>query len=570
VSADTAWIPEEYCFTDTKTAQSRAMTETDTAHAPGIPSLDMTAARNFGRSSAPSESQYKMTLRSPNPRSVHFVSENDLRAIPMENIERSELLSNGPNMSSTEFQLSPRAESLENSLDSDMLSISDFSDDVELLDSQEAVYPILNNILYELLAGFRTATQHQPSPGERGRNSGLVASIAEPSQPRANSRPSQKRRLLPDEEDDTGEDGSRLPRPKRIKSSQDKNLPKSFACPFLKWCPTRYSRCYVNVKKLSSISYVKQHLIRKHTPERYCQVCQAANFPDDNSLIRHINIGNCTRRDRTMIDGVSYQQRSRLSRKSTPNACKEDQWFAIWDILFTGYQRPNSVYMDTDLTQEMLQLHEYFTSRGPAIIREHIESDPAWRGFGDNEEQSRVYLERLIAQGFNTWFEDWLSNGASTSISPQHLGSRTVEQSQYETPTDSIVDSGVAMGIQSSSRETNSQGSELPPAFRSPEVGSASQLAVAIARTRSPSMVQGLPAIQNPTDAQSFPSTSLGSAAGGQDWDLGYQGSGFETGLQATFDFDAFLESEDTSCYFPQPDRDYLNVGPSAETDGYL
>jgi hypothetical protein len=83
---------------------------------------------------------------------------NDLRALPTENIIVSELLSNGPNMSSTDFQLSPRVKSLEDSLDSDMFSISDSLYDVELLDSQEAVYPILNNILYELLAGFRTAT----------------------------------------------------------------------------------------------------------------------------------------------------------------------------------------------------------------------------------------------------------------------------------------------------------------------------------------------------------------------------------------------------------------------------
>jgi len=226
--------------------------------------------------------------------------------------------------------------------------------------------------------------------------------------------------------------------------------------------------------------------------------------------------------------------------------------------------------MDTDLTQEMLQLHEYFASRGPAIIREHLESDPAWQGFGNTEEQSGVYLERLIAQGFNAWFEDWLSNGASTSISPQHLGSSNAIQSQYETPTNSIVDSGVAMGGQSSSRDTNSQASEFPPAFRSPAVSSASQLVAAVARTRSPSTVQGLPAIPNPTAAQSLPSASLGSAAGGQDWDLGYQGSGFETGPQATFDFDVFLESEDTIKLFSSAGRDYLNGGPSAETDGYL
>jgi len=76
-------------------------------------------------------------------------------------------------------------ESLRDSLDSDMFSISDSSDDLELLDPEEPVYPILNNILHELLAGFRTATQYQASPGEGGENSGPVASTTEASQPGA-------------------------------------------------------------------------------------------------------------------------------------------------------------------------------------------------------------------------------------------------------------------------------------------------------------------------------------------------------------------------------------------------
>ncbi len=73
-------------------------------------------------------------LSSPSIGSVHSMSEDYLRTPRTENITRSELLSQGSNMFSTDSQLSPTTDSLEDSLDSDMLSISGFSDSIELLD----------------------------------------------------------------------------------------------------------------------------------------------------------------------------------------------------------------------------------------------------------------------------------------------------------------------------------------------------------------------------------------------------------------------------------------------------
>lgn len=529
---------------------------TNSADGPEFPSHNPNAPGKMGGLRAAAESRNDETAFStPSIQSVHSVSvlKNDPQTPHSEESERWGLLSQGSNMFSADSQLSPTTESLDDSLDSDMFSISESSDEVELLDPRETVYPLLKNILHELLTGFRTVTQYQISPGQGGDNSGPVASTTKSSHSGASSRPSQKRNLLPDEEDNDDEDGSHLPPPKRIKLSHGKNLQKYFACPFLKWGPTKYSSCCVNVKKLSSISYVKQHLIRKHTPERYCQVCQVANFPDDDSLERHINTGKCTHRDRTMLDGISYQQRSRLSRKSTPNASKEDQWFAIWDILFAGHPRPNTVYMDTDLTREMLQLHEYFTTRGPAVIRERLESDPAWRGFGITEEQSGMYLERLIAQGFNTWFEDWLSNGPSASICPQPLessSSSNAQQSQYETPTNSIVDSGVVMG-HLSSREAGAQGREILPVFRTSATGFASQPLADDTQARSPTPPVPDDATASPqTHLQIPPSASFSSAMGVQQ-NPEDSNNGFETEPLDDFDFDKFLAYEDMPAYLP-------------------
>jgi hypothetical protein len=356
-------------------------------------------------------------------------------------------------------------ESLEGSLDSDMFSISEFSEDVELLDPQELVYPILNSILHELLAGFRTVTQHQQSLIEGGGGTGNLASTAETSQPGNTSRSSQKRKLPQEEEDGTGEDGSRPPPPKKTKSGQGKKPQKSFACPYLKWDPGKFKKCCK--LKLSRISDVKNHLHRKHTPHHYCPLCQAI-FPDEDSLQGHIEDRNCSRRDPIMLIGVSRQQYQQLHKKSDSDASEEEKWYKIWDILFPQHAKPPSVYIDTNLALEMRQFREYCENRGPAIMRERLESNSGWLSSENTEEQRAVYLERMISQGFNTLFEDWISNGSSTASSPRHLGSNSAQQSQYETPTSSLVDSGVGMEGQSSSREINSQASEFSQMFRVP------------------------------------------------------------------------------------------------------
>jgi hypothetical protein len=101
--------------------------------------------------------------------------------------------------------------------------------------------------------------------------------------------------------------------------------------------------------------------------------------------------------------------------------------------------------MDTDLTWEMHQFREHFTHRGPAIMGEHLESDPAYRGLEITEEQRGVYLERVIAQGYNTWFEDWLSNSSLATITAARQSNGNMQDSRYETPTSWIVDRGVVI-----------------------------------------------------------------------------------------------------------------------------
>jgi hypothetical protein len=174
-------------------------------------------------------------------------------------------------------------------------------------------------------------------------------------------------------------------------------------------------------------------------------------------------------------------------------------------------------------------------------MRERLESNPGWLSSENTEEQRGVYLERVIAQGFNTLFEDWLSNGSSTASSPRHLGSNSAQQSQYETPASSLVDSGVGMGGQSSSRETNSQASEFPPTFRVP----ASQPTAPDSHARRPWPAQDGTSAPPPAHVPSPPSVSFSSGMGGQENPENHE--------ILELDWDDFLAYEDMPPFLPEP-----------------
>jgi hypothetical protein len=524
------------------------VTETNPVNGPEFSSHNLSAARNIRRLSALSESlNYETSLSSPSIGSGPSTLVNDPRTPGTCNLELSDLLSQRSNMFSKDSQPSETTESLENSLDSDMFSISDCSDDIEVLDSQETMYPMLNNILHQLLTGFRAATQYQSSPGEIGGSSGTLTSTTESAHTENTSRPSSKRKPQQDKADGTDEDDPLPPLPKKMKSGEGEESQKSFACPYLKWNPIKYSSCCI--KKISKISYVKQHLHRKHTPERYCQTCQATDFPDDDSLERHIKVGICTHRDRTMFDGISYQQRYQMPRKSKPNASKEDQWYAIWEILFPREERPCSVYMDTDLALEMRHFREYCERHGPAIMRQHMESDPAWLSSGITEEQRRV-LDRLIAGGLTTLFNNWSSNDSSISVTSDYRSNDNPQQSLFETPTSSLVDSGVVMGGQPAFRETGPQRTDFPPTVGMPAVEFNSQPELDSPRVQNPSLIQDGAATTPQTRVQTPPSASFGSAMGDQE-NPEDQDNDFEVGPLNDFDFDAFLAYDYMPVYRP-------------------
>lgn len=370
--------------------------------------------------------------------------------------------------------------SQDESLDSALLSISDSSEQFEVSENNAAVKVLIDDMANKLVLGFRSTTQRQLSTGA-GESSGqpVIQAVVTGSSttPNNSGRSSQKRQAAADDDDDDA-DQDDFPKPphKRIRHSPDKVSQRSFACPYLKMDPVKHGRCCV--KQLSRIRDVKQHLSRWHTPDRYCQRCLSTNFCDEKALQGHIDINTCPSNDPTALEGISNEQRKRLSQKSKSNTEKEDQWFAIWEILFPRRARPSSVYMDIGLTTRLEDFHEYCIAHISDVVRGQFESSLVWQGSGSTAEQ-QAFIRMVVSKGLNEILQDYLRSapslesekGQNTSYSEHHHSSRQHIQPYPETTLGSSGDSGIAVHSQFSSQLVSSQGyapSQHYPIFNNP------------------------------------------------------------------------------------------------------
>ncbi|KAI0386973.1 hypothetical protein F5Y04DRAFT_242709 [Hypomontagnella monticulosa] len=407
-----------------------------------------------------------------------------------------------------------------NSLDSDMLSISNLSEDLfpGFLDSESSIFPIVDTVSSRLVSEYQNSSYGTYSlevatrelsleergfgrnnvgilsvgtqqaaliPGIRshqtqcdgsgnGTQSNLAHSLPGGTAPSASpARPSKKRSGGDDPEDESEDENSmRKPKSKRPKqnNSRDQRL---FACPFWKQDPSKHRDCFP--KKLDMISRVKQHLARKHTPTFYCERC-FTQFAEEASHQAHMReeTGRCRWDPSARLDGISHQQHRELSRKSKTELSEAEKWFAIWDIVFPGRPKPTSPYMDPGLSEDFCNFREFSQSRGPAILAEELQS----RGLFMPQDGTESALQVAIARGFNTLFEEWLSNQDASPQPPAPSGSSPVasgrrkphRQTKTEATTSSSADSGVELGSQALSHNSRQEMSFLPPAQLRPMV----------------------------------------------------------------------------------------------------
>ncbi|KAK7417720.1 hypothetical protein QQX98_004376 [Neonectria punicea] len=124
------------------------------------------------------------------------------------------------------------------------------------------------------------------------------------------------------------------------------------ACPFYIFDDHRYFAC--GNFALKRAADVKQHLKRKHAMDKtmYCPKCYST-FGSSGSRDTHVQ--RCRIRDMREPDLLSATECKLLA--NMPRGQGEiSQWFWMWDSLFPGYPRPESVYVKHGIAESALVL----------------------------------------------------------------------------------------------------------------------------------------------------------------------------------------------------------------------
>ncbi|KAF2816540.1 uncharacterized protein BDZ99DRAFT_353053, partial [Mytilinidion resinicola] len=175
------------------------------------------------------------------------------------------------------------------------------------------------------------------------------------------------------------------------------------ACPFNKKDPARYGRCHRVT--LTKISFVKQHLSRKHQLPIYCSRCMST-FDTEAERDTHARASACELSPIVNLEGITEAQRKRLREKVPSGMNEEQQWFTIFDMLFPDFSpRPRTAYIDPDLSEELCSFRDFATNAGSGIMIQQLRDN----GFiGDLcDSQISSLLETVITDGFQVIIERW-------------------------------------------------------------------------------------------------------------------------------------------------------------------
>ncbi|CAI0646031.1 unnamed protein product [Colletotrichum noveboracense] len=143
------------------------------------------------------------------------------------------------------------------------------------------------------------------------------------------------------------------------------------ACPFYKSDRGKYQDCLK--LQLKRIEDVKQHLCRKHMQPPYCPSC-GSEFDNQEQQMKHSRVQLCQIRDYPRPDGITHDQKERLSARADRNMELSDQWFAMWDMVFQGKPRPSTAYVEDPMREAITGMKELWGQKGPEIVAETLRS----------------------------------------------------------------------------------------------------------------------------------------------------------------------------------------------------
>ncbi|KAF5512169.1 hypothetical protein CGCA056_v012023 [Colletotrichum aenigma] len=273
-------------------------------------------------------------------------------------------------------------------------------------------------VLRIVLRHFRAWTERTPGSGN-----GTAAS----SGPLSGGRPNKRPRKQPgrggppddngdDDDDEAEQNGDR----KRKKNNEDDVDNKTLACPYFKKDRRAYGSCCG--RKLSRIRDVKQHLKRRHYLPIYCSFCNEV-FTDEKIRDQHVIRRNCERGTWPEPEGVSLMQQQELNRRANRQLPEDEQWHAIFRILFPDAPRPSSAYIDPSLSDSALAYQEYVTIRGPEILRRTLAESGAVVTLSEtNVDDVDNFLRHILGEGLEAIAKAWAEEKAPVAVEMPNTG----------------------------------------------------------------------------------------------------------------------------------------------------
>lgn len=270
-----------------------------------------------------------------------------------------------------------------------------------------------------------SGTANPLQPGQLSTTKRMSTPEADTSQKRTRPDPSQKPVPPPERqeahEDDNG-DGSET-NTKALEQNDDEPPPTFlFACPYYRRNPVAYQQCLTF--KLKRIRDVKQHLSRKHYGATcFCPTC-FRTFPTIGMKDDHIHGGNCVPKPSQAIDNidaVSPNAQELLRQRVDRNASSEDQWFAVYEILF-GKSVGDRVdpYVRSVVRETLGMVRAFLRATGYRIIPKILESNP-------RPDTDASGFEKIIHHVFDqveTEFDSKITN-SNNNTSEQRQNTRT-------------------------------------------------------------------------------------------------------------------------------------------------
>ncbi|KAK1830827.1 hypothetical protein QBC39DRAFT_434442 [Podospora conica] len=182
-----------------------------------------------------------------------------------------------------------------------------------------------------------------------------------------------------------------------------------FACPFWKGDLTTWRDCFRY--KLKRIRDVKLHLKRVHS-RSFCVRC-GNEFKGKQALDAHCAVTPPCASRRFLKRWLCEGQKEQLAKRSNPKFTIEQQWYAMWDIVYPARLRPDSPYINQSLSEDLNSFVEFFTTQGPRVMLE-----AGWVRHGDLESEH----PHLLQMGLRRIYDQWTRlSSASAQPDPQPI-----------------------------------------------------------------------------------------------------------------------------------------------------